>query len=336
METEQANPVTGADAGFTIEHAASRIEGILSGRTAEPAASEKREEEEAPASTASTESNEQSNTTATEEQDAGESEAPKEQTEAEQPRFSVKIDGKEQEVTLEELRAGYQRQADYTRKTMATAEERKAAEAEKAQIAQERQYYAQTVQQYVEALQANQGPSDAELQRLSTEDPAGYVQALEQRRQHEARFQRAQSDLQIAQAKQRDDQARARQEHTAKAAEKLVELVPEWRDEGKAKAGKAEVAEYLVSQGYTPDLVSTVNDPIAVAIARKAALYDKLMAQKSVVEKKVTEAPKITSPGAATNAKRDMSERETAYSNSLRKTGSVDDAARLIAIRMRK
>ncbi len=38
--------------------------------------------------------------------------------------YTVKIDGEEQQVTLEELQNGYQRGADYTRKTQAVAEER--------------------------------------------------------------------------------------------------------------------------------------------------------------------------------------------------------------------
>ena len=39
--------------------------------------------------------------------------------------YTVKVDGEEQEVSLEELRDGYQRQSDYTRKTQELASERK-------------------------------------------------------------------------------------------------------------------------------------------------------------------------------------------------------------------
>lgn len=44
------------------------------------------------------------------------------------PRYTVKIDGVEQEVTLDEALAGYQRQADYTRKTQEIATMRQQAE----------------------------------------------------------------------------------------------------------------------------------------------------------------------------------------------------------------
>lgn len=39
--------------------------------------------------------------------------------------YTVKVDGEESQVTLEELQDGYQRQADYTRKTQELADERK-------------------------------------------------------------------------------------------------------------------------------------------------------------------------------------------------------------------
>ena len=42
----------------------------------------------------------------------------------EEPGYVVKIDGEEQQVSLEELQKGYQRQADYTRKTQEIAAER--------------------------------------------------------------------------------------------------------------------------------------------------------------------------------------------------------------------
>ena len=38
--------------------------------------------------------------------------------------YVIKVDGEEQEVSLEELRNGYQRQADYTRKTQEISAER--------------------------------------------------------------------------------------------------------------------------------------------------------------------------------------------------------------------
>ena len=58
------------------------------------------------------------------------------------PSYTVKIDGEEVEVNLDELRNGYQQQADYTRKSQSLAEQRKAYEANLQAVQQEREQYA--------------------------------------------------------------------------------------------------------------------------------------------------------------------------------------------------
>ena len=58
-----------------------------------------------------------------------EAEASEESAEDDQ-LVTIKVDGQEIQVPLSELKNGYQRQADYTRKTMEVSEQRKAAEAE--------------------------------------------------------------------------------------------------------------------------------------------------------------------------------------------------------------
>ena len=60
-----------------------------------------------------------------EEESEAESEEPDEEAE-EELLYAVKVDGSEQEVTLDELMKGYSRQSDYTKKTQELAEGRKA------------------------------------------------------------------------------------------------------------------------------------------------------------------------------------------------------------------
>ena len=60
----------------------------------------------------------------TEPVDAGISEVSASEASSEEPVYTVKVDGTEQEVTLSELQNGYQRQADYTRKTQQVAADR--------------------------------------------------------------------------------------------------------------------------------------------------------------------------------------------------------------------
>ena len=82
--------------------------------------------------------------------------------EQEQPRYRVKVEGQEYEVTQDELVKGYQREADYTKKTQKLAEQRKAVEAEYAAVEQAkhlRDTYAQRLQIIEQALQS-QTPSE--------------------------------------------------------------------------------------------------------------------------------------------------------------------------------
>ncbi|MCI3922436.1 hypothetical protein MO973_19575 [Paenibacillus sp. TRM 82003] len=71
------------------------------------------------------------------EQETAEEEQPKEEAEAEQPfndDTEVDLGEGRQPVKLSELKSGYLRQSDYTKKTQALAEERKAFEAERAEV----------------------------------------------------------------------------------------------------------------------------------------------------------------------------------------------------------
>ena len=64
-------------------------------------------------------------------------------------KYTIKVDGKDYEVGIDELKSGYQRQADYTRKSQALAEQRKETEqiqSERQQLEQERQMYANGLQ----------------------------------------------------------------------------------------------------------------------------------------------------------------------------------------------
>jgi len=64
--------------------------------------------------------------------------------EQEQPTlYTIRVDGEEVEVTLEELQNGYSRQQDYTRKTQELSQQRKTIEQQQRQLAERDAIYAQ-------------------------------------------------------------------------------------------------------------------------------------------------------------------------------------------------
>ena len=130
--------------GIGLSEAASQFEALLSGNAGKQtperqAADESPADDQAEALEASTEDE-----TPTEEEGAEEAEAAADDEEADEASdtmdqlVTVKIDGKEEQIPLKEAIAGYQRQADYSRKTAHVAEMRKQIEAEAQQVMAER------------------------------------------------------------------------------------------------------------------------------------------------------------------------------------------------------
>ena len=91
--------------------------------------------------------------------------------------YTVKIDGKDAQVTEDELLSGYSRQADYTRKSQVLAEQRKKIEEELSATQQERQRYTQALEQLEESTDYEIAQlKSQDLEKLKEEDPLAYMQ----------------------------------------------------------------------------------------------------------------------------------------------------------------
>jgi len=158
---------------------------------------------------------------------------------------------------------------------------------------------------------------------------------------------RAQYDLLVFnynQAAQRVGQAVGEYEQRREAAraqnlqmqfQKLQDLVPEWRDQSKLSAGTKEVHAYLLSQGADPQVLAGLSDALAVAVSRKAMLYDKLVKSKGEKAKLLQQAPPVTRPGIANTPGTAKAEKEQQLAKKFKRTGSVEDAAALYLTRMK-
>ena len=98
--------------------------------------------------------------------------------------YTIKVDGKDVEVTLDELQAGYSRQADYTRKSQVLAEQRKKADEELATTQQERQRYLSQLEQFnIQADSKIEELAKTDWTRLKEEDPTEYMLKRDQYRE---------------------------------------------------------------------------------------------------------------------------------------------------------
>lgn len=263
------------------------------------------------------------------EQEEGADEA--DEAEEEEPqKFTVKVDGKEIEVTLDELKNGYQRQSDYTRKTQAAAEQTKQAQAERAQAQQEREKYFGGLQRMQVQLEAALGEqSQIDWNTLIETNPVEALRQQHLQQQRQAAYQQNLAEQNALIEQFQAEQAQAQASYLSEQRDQLLAKLPDWKDETKAAAEKGAISKFLQEQGFSDDDVSAVTDHRHVLIARKAMLYDQLMANAKVQAKKVQEAPqRVVKPGVG--AKPGIDGRSSAMKQ-LQKTGRVEDAAAAFA-----
>ena len=255
------------------------------------------------------------------EQDEGEEEA------EEPPKYRVKAAGEEKEVTLDELIKSYQLGTDYTKKSQAVAEERKAVEAERQRI-EEARYLRD---QYAERLQVieqmlNQQPETENLEYLKETDPIGYAVKVAELSQREKQLAQVQAERQRIAMQQ--DQERQEQLGSVIQAEarKLAEVIPEYADPKRGDAMKRELREFGLKLGFSEQELAGVYDSRAVLALYKAMQYDKLQSSKPAITKKVNEAPKVMKSGVGKS--RDGNEELNKLKARAKQTGRVSDAAR--------
>ncbi len=265
---------------------------------------------------------------ADDETDTEQSELDEDTEEQEEPQvFSVKVDGKEVEVTLDELQKGYSRTQDYTRKTQQIAEVRKQTEAELQAVRAEREQYAQLLSALEAQVQQVAQPN-IDWDRLYQEDPIEWVRQREVMRENQEKSAAIQSEQQRLAQLSQQEQAQFMQQRLQQEQEALLAAIPDWKDAKKAQAEKALLVEFGQKIGFTPDELKSVVDHRAVLMLRKAALYDQMMSKRGNIKPVTNNGPRPAKPGAAGRVS-NTTEAVRAQQR-VAKTGRVDDAANAI------
>jgi len=260
-------------------------------------------------------------------QSAEEAESQEEEVE-ELPKYRVKANGEELEVSLDELLNGYSRTADYQKKTQSLAEQRKAVEAERQKIeeaAQVRDTYAQRLQ-VIEQLLSTEDTEN--LAELKDSDPIAYAIKVAERSEKEKQLAAVKQERARVQAEQAQAQQQQLMRHVQTEQEKLKTLIPEFKDEAKAEVIRQDIRKYAKSIGFSDQELSQVYDSRAVQTLYKAMMFERLQNGKSALSKKVASAPKTIKPGTSNPQSSEMEATRKDFDR-LRKTGNKNDAARL-------
>ena len=250
--------------------------------------------------------------------------------------YTVKVDGKDVQVTQDELLAGYSRQADYTRKSQVLSEQRQKADLELAATQQERQRYLSQLEQFnTQADSKINELAKTDWTQLKEEDPTEYMLKRDQYRELQDNKRMVEEEQQNLQLKSQQENQAKWQEELGRQQEIMVQRLPEWTDPDKGPKLKQNIKSFAVKKGFTEQEVSSLIDARSVDVLHKAMLYENLLAAK-ISGKKTKVVPKVTRPGSPASKGEISGDKVKAQRARLKRSGHLNDASSLIESLMRK
>ena len=242
--------------------------------------------------------------------------------------FSVKVDGKEERVTLEDLKRGYSGQKYVQKGMQEVAANRKQTEEVYSALLAERQQLVEMYQQMQQGqfLSKPNPPSDD----LLSDDPIGYIE--QKARYDKAMEQYNHQQVKMSQIMQQSEQARERavQAYLQQEMQSLANVIPDFGDAQKATKLKGKLLDGGQNfYGYTEEEIGSIMDHRAIRVLNDAIKYREIVAGKSKAEQKAKGAKPVIRPGAKkvqnTNVKA-MERRKAKFKTS----GRIEDALALI------
>ncbi len=244
--------------------------------------------------------------------------------------FTVKVDGQEVAVTLDELKQGYSGQKYVQKGMQEAAMQRKQAEEVYNALLHERQNIAQMYQQ-IQAGGVQQAPQPPSRELFDT-DPIGYMDAKLRYDDDVAAYNGQMQQFAAVSQQQSQAQQAAIQAYLQQEMETLKQQIPEFSDDKKASA----VREKMLTigsevYGYQPEEIGQIMDHRAIRVLHDAMKYREIMNGKKAAEDKANPANRRSRTVKA-GAKPTSSNKKAIQKrrSKLKSTGSIEDALGLI------
>jgi hypothetical protein len=240
--------------------------------------------------------------------------------------YTVKVDGEEIEVSLDEALQGYQRQKAFTKRSQEAAEMRKAAEKEAAEAKQARDYYAQQLDVLAQQIQQTipQEPDWVSLAKEVTAEEYNAIRAEYDNRQ--ANLAKVEQERQALSQQQTVEKEKMLEEHLRAQRSDMLNRIPQWKDDDVRNKERLEVVEYARNIGFSEQEVAQATDARAVELLYKAMQWDNLQRKKPTAKKRTRQAPKMAKAGQPRTKKQVASRSRQQSMSRLNKERSVDAA----------
>ena len=238
----------------------------------------------------------------------------------------VKVDGKEEMWTLDQLKQSAAGQAAINKRFQEAAEARKQIEQANAALAQQQQQLVQLYQQAQQGgLQAPTPPS----RELFESDPIGYMESKLAYDEAKATYDQNLYQMQQVQKQTVQQQQQAHQSYLQEQAEILRQHIPEIADPEKGEKLKGDLMQVGMDYGFTAEEMAQVSDARYVRALNDARKYRALVAKRKDAQQKGEKARPVVRAGAKKTPDGQAATRKKAQSR-LQKTGSINDALGLI------
>ena len=318
----------------SVQGAAKSIEGLMDTKgvinktTKEAAPVEPKEEVEAKAET-ETEVEQQAETQQEETQEVAEQEEASEDPNAIEEQTTdlhqVTVNGEKIDVDLEELKAGYQKDADYRRKTEELAIEKREVRAEEDRLKNQYSTKMEDLNSLVATLNAeiNNDMNSKELDALWEEDPTEAAKV-------DRRIQKRKNTIQQAQQKLREHQQAQFQEILREEQKKLHLKHPEIADPIKGTTVKSNIMNYLSSKGFSNEDVARIYDSRYFDVIMDGMNYNKSKSVKPGLVSKKVKPTKFVKSGIKSTKEELNSKSRLNQIKTLKKSGNPKDATDLL------
>ena len=325
------NPLVNND---SVQGAAKSIEGLMDTKGVikkpqkEAAPVEPKEEVEAKAET-ETEVEQQAETQQEETQEVAEQEEASQDENAieeqETDLHQVIVNGEKIDVDLEELKAGYQKDADYRRKTEELAIEKRELRAEEDRLKNQYSTKMEDLNSLVATLNAeiNNDMNSKELDALWEEDPTEAAKV-------DRRIQKRKNTIQQAQQKLRDHQQAQFQDILREEQKKLHLRHPEIADPIKGATVKSNIMNYLSSKGFSNEDVARIYDSRYFDVIMDGMNFNKSKSVKPGLVSKKVKPSKFVKSGTKSTKEELNSKTRLNQIKTLKKSGSPKDATELL------
>ena len=238
----------------------------------------------------------------------------------------VKINGKEERWTLDQLKQSAAGQGYINQKMQENAALEKQYKEQAQALAQQQQ---QVLAMYQQAQQGGLQAPTPPSKELFDQDPIGYMEAKLTYDEAKAAHDQQLYQLQGMQQQQAQQQQAARQAYLAEQAEVLKQYIPEIADPKKGEMLKTEIMDTGIHYGFTPEEMAGVSDARYVRALNDARKYRQLVANRKKSQSKADGVRPVVKAGAKKRPDGQAATRKKAQQR-LQKTGSIDDALSLM------